>query len=108
MSGIVYFNAKAKFLPRLQPGKTFRWDYDYVEVGEVREGYAYGLTDLDEDTFHPANVDSDEWTIGSSSSVHSSASRSPSMNGGRSPTEGGSMWDGETLASQSDGEYAKA
>ncbi|THW31218.1 PAP2-domain-containing protein [Aureobasidium pullulans] len=104
LSAGAYYIAKGKFLPRLQPGKMFRWDYDYVEVGEAREGYAYGITDLAEDDFHPANfgMDSgDEWTIGSSSSVASS-SRSPSV-GARSPVD--ESWEGDTLASTSDNEY---
>ncbi|PSK56900.1 hypothetical protein B9Z65_6524 [Elsinoe australis] len=102
LSAAAYFMARSKFLPRLQPGKMFRWDYDYVEYGESKRdhGYAYGLAHFD-DEFH--HLDSDEWTIGSSSSIASS-SRSPSM-GGRSPTEDGSMWEGDTLASHSDGEY---
>ncbi|KAI5209954.1 PAP2-domain-containing protein [Aureobasidium subglaciale] len=104
LSAGAYYIAKGKFLPRLQPGKMFRWDYDYVEVGEARDGHAYGLTDLAEDDFHPANfgMDSgDEWTIGSSSSVASS-SRSPSV-GARSPVD--ESWEGDTLASTSDNEY---
>ncbi|KAK4981430.1 Phosphatidylinositol:ceramide phosphoinositol transferase (IPC synthase) [Elasticomyces elasticus] len=106
LAGVCYFVSKAKFLPRLQPDKTFRWDYDYVEVGEAKEGYAYGLTDLEEDDFHPAhNADSDEWTIGSSSSV-SSSSRSPST-GARSPIDESSSWEGDTLASVSDNECSK-
>lgn len=107
LSTLAYFMAKGKFMPRLQPDKMFRWDYDYVEYGEAKEGYAYGLTDLDDD-FHPANADSgDEWTIGSSSSVASS-SRSPSLGGIRSPVEDHTMWEGDTLASTSDNEYAKS
>lgn len=103
LSAIAYFIAKAKFLPRLQPGKMFRWDYDYVEVGEANEGHAYGLTDLD-DGLPLGNLDSDEWTIGSSSSI-ASDSRSPSV-GMRSPVD--DTWEGETLASASDNEYQKS
>lgn len=101
LAAMTYFITKGKFLPRLQPGKMFRWDYDYVEVGEAKEGHSYGLTDLD-DNFHPTSADSDEWTIGSSSSVASS-SRSPSV-GMRSPVD--DNWEGETLAS--DSEYQKS
>lgn len=81
----------------------FRWDYDYVEIGEPIDDRTYGLTDLDED-FRPLQPDSDEWTVGSSSSF-SSVSRSPSM-GARSPTD--EQWDGDTLASNSDNEYQKS
>jgi hypothetical protein len=97
-----YYMYRGKFLPRLQPGKMFRWDYDYVEYGdEAKEPYAYGLTDFDD--LQPR--DSDSWTIGSSSSF-SSASREPSA-GMRSPVTDES-WEGDTLASHSDSEYQKA
>lgn len=33
LSGVAFYYAKSKFLPRMQVDKTFRWDYDYVEVG---------------------------------------------------------------------------
>lgn len=103
---LCYFFAKAKFLPRIQPNKMFRWDYDFIERGEAKEGYAYGLTDLDDDDFrHIPGVDNDDmWSLGTSSSV-SSASRSPI---GLSPVdgteEGHESWEGETLAGGSDGE----
>jgi hypothetical protein len=71
LAGIVYYFAKASFMPRLQPGKTFRWDYDYIEIGEAPTGYNYGLAHID-------NIDlGDEWTVASSSSI-SSGSLSPS------------------------------
>ncbi|KAF2101479.1 aureobasidin resistance protein Aur1 [Rhizodiscina lignyota] len=106
LAGICFFVAKAKFLPRLQSDKATRWDYDYVEAGEAHipgdmDGYA--LTNLYED-FHPGISDSDEWTIGSSSSI-SSRTRSPSA-GGRSSAEG-SLWEGETLGSSSDHEQIR-
>jgi len=82
----------------------FRWDYEYVEYGDVQEPTAYGLVDLEIDPHHNANLaDSDEWTIGSSSSYASS--RSPSLHDTRSPTGDESGWDAETLAGQSDGDY---
>ena len=70
-AGIVFFFAKSRFLPRTQPGKRFRWDYDYIECGESHEAYAYDVASQDK-----PNPDSDEWTIGSSSSI-SSGSLSP-------------------------------
>ena len=98
---ITFFIAKAKFLPRMQLDKLFRWDYDYTEIGESNDGYAYSLTDLED--FPSASLDSDEWTIGSSSSF-SSGHRSPST-GARTPTEDPpNLWEGETLASSSDTE----
>lgn len=107
ISGTFYYIAKAKFLPRLQEGKTFRWDYEYVECGEAKEPFAYGLAggDLDEEAYPALHGDSDEWTLGSSSS-YSTSSRSPSA-GMRSPISGDETWEGDTLASASDNEYQK-
>lgn len=111
-AAVAFFVARGKFLPRTQPGKMFRWDYDFVEVGEVPEeeqGYAYGLAGagllgmLDEEGAAGGGGqlgDSDEWTIGSSSSF-SSASRDAGM---RSPTTEDDGWEGDTLASASDHE----
>ncbi|RMD42045.1 hypothetical protein DV735_g3099, partial [Chaetothyriales sp. CBS 134920] len=69
LAAIVFFFAKSSFLPRLQPGKWTRWDYDYIELGD--SAAEYGL--VASEGSHP---DSDEWTIGSSSSI-SSGSLSP-------------------------------
>jgi inositol phosphorylceramide synthase catalytic subunit len=101
ISGVAYFIAKGKFLPQLQEGKLFRWDYDYVEYGEPIEGDApYGLTDIDE--YGPGlHGDSDEWTIASGSTLSGSSSREPSS-GMRSPAA--DSWEGDTLASCSDHE----
>jgi inositol phosphorylceramide synthase catalytic subunit len=71
LSGVAFYYAKSKFLPRMQPDKTFRWDYDYVEVGDSPAEYGYGLAGLD-----GPGPDADEWTVGSSSSI-SSGSISP-------------------------------
>lgn len=94
--------AKSNWLPRIQPDKEFRWDYDYIEIGDAPAGYAYGLADIDMD-FHHGTSFGDEWTVGSSSSI-SSGSISP-------VDENNSIWDEETLASQashSDNESAKS
>ena len=91
MSGVIFFVAKSKFLPRQQINKMFRWDYDFVEIGEDRmtgKGYALAGTE-----YGPA--DADEWSVGSSSSV------SPDS---RSPVDETHSWEGETLASHSDTE----
>lgn len=99
LAGTCYYVAKAKFLPRLQPGKMFRWEYDYVEVGEVKEEFEYGLGDLD-DHFRYFTSDSEDWSMGSSAS-YTSGNRSPSSL--RSPVdEYESSWEGETLASPSE------
>lgn len=80
----------------------FRWDYDFVETGEAKEGYAYGLTDLDDD-FRPNDVaEGDAWSLGSTSS-YATDDRSPTI-GLRSPVDDAETWEGETLASGSDGE----
>ncbi|KAI4241619.1 MAG: hypothetical protein L6R40_004452 [Gallowayella cf. fulva] len=91
LAGVIFYVTKAKFLPRKQANKMFRWDYDYKEVGEdpVEQGYA--LAD-----FGNGPHDGDDWTIGSSSSI-SSGSISP-------VDDNNSIWEGETLASHSDGE----
>lgn len=90
MAGIVFYVAKAQYLPRLQVGKTFRWDYEYTEAGDIE--YNYSLLDMEKE----AHVDNKDWTVGSSSSVSS---------GAESPIdETQSMWEGETLASTSDTE----
>ncbi|MCJ1256338.1 Aureobasidin resistance protein Aur1 [Lignoscripta atroalba] len=90
LAGVVFYTAKLKFLPRGQPEKTFRWDYEFTEVGDTEYGYA--LADLNQKT----QGDADEWTVGSSSSI-SSGTDSP-------VDESQSLWEGETLASQSDTE----
>lgn len=90
---MVFYVVKAKYLPRQQSDKAFRWDYDYVEFGVDPSEKGYALADLDDSSHHR---DADEWTIGSSSSI-SSGSISP-------VDEGQSLWEGETLASHSDTE----
>ncbi|QSZ31145.1 hypothetical protein DSL72_000708 [Monilinia vaccinii-corymbosi] len=98
LAAIAFYISKTNFLPRMQPGKVFRWDYDYVEIGDLPTGlYEYGLAALEQDFRHDS---SDEWTMGSSSSF-SSGSRSPI-------DENGSAWEGDTLASQaSDSELSE-
>ncbi|KAK5942451.1 Phosphatidylinositol:ceramide phosphoinositol transferase (IPC synthase) [Knufia obscura] len=72
LAAVIFYFTKARFLPRIQPDKKFRWDYDYIECGEETAAeYGYGLAGLD-----PSHPDSDEWTVGSSSSI-SSGSMSP-------------------------------
>jgi len=103
LAGISFYIAKTRWLPRLQPDKEFRWDYDYIEIGESQDSYASGqtYTNLYEE-FQPTNSDSEEWTLASGSgSSYSSRSRSPS-NTNRSSSE--ASWEGDTLASNSDHE----
>ena len=70
----------------------FRWDYDYMEIGDVPHEEGYMLADLD----GPHSADSDEWTVGSSSSI-SSGSISP-------VDERQSIWEGETMTAHPDPE----
>ncbi|KAI4109262.1 MAG: hypothetical protein L6R37_000693 [Teloschistes peruensis] len=91
IAGTVFYVAKAKFLPRMQPNKMFRWDYEYKEVGEDPTEQGYALADFGN---RPRDVD--DWAVGSSSSI-SSGSISP-------VDDAHSLWEGETLASHSDTE----
>ena len=90
VSGVMFHVVKSKFLPRQQRNKFLRWDYDFVEVGD--DPAEKGYVSLESGT----GTDTDDWTIGSSSSV-SSDSRSPI-------DETDSCWEGATLASHSDSE----
>lgn len=98
LAAIAFYISRANFLPRIQMDKTWRWQYDYVEIGEVVTGaYEYGLTGLKTEF---RSDSSDEWTAGSSSSI-SSGSRTP-------VDETSSAWEGDTLASQaSDSELSE-
>lgn len=71
LAAVIFYFTKSRFLPRIQPDKKFRWDYDYVECGDAPSEYSYGIAGINDS--HP---DSDEWTVGSSSSI-SSGSLSP-------------------------------
>lgn len=67
----------------------FRWDYDYVEIGEdpaMEKGYS--LADSNE-----LSTDADDWSLGSSSSV------SP---GSHSPVDGSNSWERETSHSDTE------
>src|SRR5205823_482697 len=86
---VSFYIAKGKFLPRLQLDKDVRWDYDFTEVGDNRADYTYVLTDIDTTNYHNYHTDSDEWTVGTSSSI-SSGSISPI-------DESNSLWEGEAL-----------
>lgn len=106
ISAVAYSISEAHFLPRLQPGKMFRWDYDNVEFGEEKDHYTSGYSSiLDEESYPMVRSNSDEWALGSSSTF-SSSSQTLST-GMRSPTSNDG-WDGDTLASASDGEHHKA
>ncbi|KAI9833877.1 MAG: Aureobasidin resistance protein Aur1 [Phylliscum demangeonii] len=94
LAGVVFYVAKSHFIPRVQPDKDTRWDYDYVEIGDGPAESGYGLAALGPHFPRSAALEGDEWAVGSSSSV-SSGLRSPA-------DESPSNWDGDTLASHSD------
>lgn len=74
LAALSYYYARAKFVPRVQLDKMFRWDYDYVEIGEsATDPYAYGLATFNNDF----ELDSDDWAASSSSISSSSGSLSP-------------------------------
>lgn len=94
LSGVVFYYAKSRFLPRLQADKIFRWDYDYTEVGDGDEEFTYDLMGMNH-----LRTDSDEWTVGSSSSI-SSGSISP-------VDDRAGSWEGERITSHIDVEPAR-
>jgi membrane-associated phospholipid phosphatase len=98
IAGVVFYIAKANWLPRRQADKAFRWDYDYVERGAepsgTEKGYEYGLADLS--GVRHSRHSSDAWAVGSSSSISS-------LSGPPTPIDKDAEWEGETLTS-SDGE----
>ena len=78
LAALAFYVTKARFMPRPQPDKTNRWEYEYVEIGdrgpvfdEELAAYSLGIV---------AAEDSDEWTVASSSSSWSgSGSISPTL-----------------------------
>jgi len=70
LASIFFYIARAKFVPRIQAGKSLRWDYDFVEIGDVDMSYAE-LNTIEE-YYTPSRSD-DEWTVGESSSIHSAS-----------------------------------
>ncbi|KAK4100372.1 PAP2-domain-containing protein [Parathielavia hyrcaniae] len=80
-AAITYYMARANFLPRPQRDKSARWEYEYVELGDrarpapvdEEHGYGYGMGLLRGGGRTTAAGDSDEWTLGSSSSFDSAS-----------------------------------
>jgi membrane-associated phospholipid phosphatase len=91
-AAVAYYLARTKFLPRPQLDKSTRWEYEYVERGDrpraaaVDEEHGYGLGLLQQHR-RPGTSDSDEWTLGSSSSFDS-ISRGDTLCGSSSSTPG--------------------
>ncbi|KAL1875953.1 hypothetical protein VTK73DRAFT_9664 [Phialemonium thermophilum] len=94
MACVTYYIVRARWLPRMQHEKNHRWEYEYVEYGQrprarSDEEYGYhfgaglGLGLLQ----RTALGDSDEWTIGSTSSFDS-LSRGETTTGSSTSTPG--------------------
>lgn len=68
---VFFYVARARSLPHRQPEKAHRWDYDFVEVGELKkaadEEAAYGMGLLE----RRGTGDSDEWSLSSGSAYSS-------------------------------------
>ncbi|KAK8087794.1 hypothetical protein PG997_002755 [Apiospora hydei] len=81
----IFFTARTRWLPHQQLEKAHRWEYDFVEVGEMKkaadEEYGYGLGLLE----RRGTGDSDEWSLSSGSAYSSTVIGSDS--GPASPTE---------------------
>ncbi|SPO01185.1 related to aureobasidin-resistance protein [Cephalotrichum gorgonifer] len=103
IAALCFYVAKTHFMPRPQPDKSGRWEYEYVELGDRKAAFdeeiaAYSLSGL------VNRDDSDEWTVGSSTSSWSgsgSGSISPTLSEESLPVRRGAfgevdgrMWDG--------------
>lgn len=98
VSGIAFFISELEYLPLLQPGKMFRWDYDYIEIGHVRQLYGYDVAPHDDYDHDGTEMDMATWGVRDAYST--SASQSPASRS-KSPDEA-NTWDGDTLAAHSD------
>ncbi|MCJ1471425.1 Aureobasidin resistance protein Aur1 [Lambiella insularis] len=95
LAAVIFYIAKSNFLPQRQADKLLRWDYDYVERGEQDPELA-PLEDLNCQAINEMS----DWAAGSSSS-RSSGTVSP-------VDDSQSLWEGETLASNSETEIDAA
>ncbi|KAK3321589.1 hypothetical protein B0H66DRAFT_175566 [Apodospora peruviana] len=123
LAATAYYMSRTRWLPRPQADKSNRWEYDYVEFGdrprladeEYGYGYAngFGLGLLE----RRGADDSDEWTLGSSSSFDSlsrgSSSSTPGILSPTTPEDEGKhialglplqsdAWSGQRLAKESE------
>lgn len=124
LAGIAFYMARGRWLPRPQADKSHRWQYEYVEFGDkpttVDEEYGYGYANgFGLGLLERRDGDSDEWTLGSSSSFDS-LSRGDTVCGSSSSTPGilspttpdddmrhmvlgpGDAWNGDRLAQESE------
>lgn len=74
IAAATYYIVRSRWLPRPQSDKSHRWEYEYVEIGDLartngdeergyRNGHGLGVLD------RIGGGDSDDWTVGSSSSL---------------------------------------
>lgn len=86
IASVIFFTARTRYLPHQQTDKKFRWQYDFVEVGEMKKeadeelGYGLGLLE------RRGSDDSGMWSVGSStlySPTVASGSSSPTVSEGR-------------------------
>ncbi|KAK0625281.1 hypothetical protein B0T17DRAFT_269102 [Bombardia bombarda] len=130
IAAVAYYVSRATWLPRPQADKSTRWEYEFVELGDrprtLDEEYGYGHAG--DDGYGLGLLerrglgDSDEWTLGSSSSFDS-LSRGDTVCGSSSSTPGilspttpdddmrhvmvgltpqGDIWSGERVAQESE------
>ena len=91
VAAVIFYISNSNFLPRRQADKTFRWDYDYIEIGDHDS-----IPEL-KNIHTKLGYELDDWAMGSSSSISS---------GTLSPTEDHhSGWDDDTLASSTESDF---
>ncbi|ETS73748.1 hypothetical protein PFICI_14694 [Pestalotiopsis fici W106-1] len=90
IASIIFFIGRTRYLPHQQGDKSNRWEYDFVEIGEMKKsadeelGYGLGLLE------RRGTGDSDEWSVGSStlySPTVASGSASPTSESRRHSRE---------------------
>jgi inositol phosphorylceramide synthase catalytic subunit len=115
---LVTYAVARRFLPRRQQGKRNRWDYDFVDFGRRGDGAdeERGWAPDEEGEGLPlaglrrgSTADSDDWSIGSSSSASGSSSNRSSLTVtlGReyrpaAVTMLGEVWDGQPVERESE------
>ena len=61
LAAIFFHVARAKFFPRRQPGKRFRWDYDWVKYGYTGEPEQEADGKLSLSAWQPGDMDIPSW-----------------------------------------------
>jgi membrane-associated phospholipid phosphatase len=105
IAAVFFYTSRAHYLPRRQPDKLTRWEYEYVEIGEAHASF---VDDERDHYFHAGLLShrrgssTDGWTLGSGSSWGSSSGTlSPTTSDPTTPGESvlgvdgqGRVWDG--------------